>query len=84
MNANTPIDKMIEAFWDLCDEDYWWFEFACDQWWFFAAACPHYSEKFGQDRPAAEYMWGAYSRGALDLSTVIINVYEQAKAQHER
>jgi hypothetical protein len=91
MDKTTPIDQMVEAFWNLCDEDYWWFEFAYDQWWLFAgdqwwlfaAACPHHPGEFGRDKPIADYMWWAHSHGAIDLSTAILNVYEQAQTAHE-
>jgi hypothetical protein len=84
MTKDTPIDQMIEAFWNLCDDgDGWHFKFAVDQWWAFGAHCDHhpYQGSF-VDVPWATWTWNAHSRGATDLSTAIIKVYEQAQAAH--
>jgi hypothetical protein len=84
MTKDTPIDQMIEAFWDLCDDgDGWHFEFAVDQWWGFGARCDHHPYQGPYAGvPWATWTWNAQSHGATDLSTAIIKVYEQAKAAH--
>lgn len=85
MTKDTPVDQMIEAFWNLCDDgDGWLFEVAVDQWWAFGARCEHHPYQGPlADVPWATWTWHAGSLGATDLSTAIIGAYEQARVAHE-